>query len=123
MHKNSRVTGTFPLCQGCWGVPVIPGDWPAGEEGRGAQEQGAERAASPATCLMLIYEGWHNLSKAVILTSSAPGGQSRGSLREAFTSPHKSSKMKTQGPLKYTPRVSVVQLEAFMTPVRAFMTP
>lgn len=78
---------------------------------------------SPATCWTLIYGDWNNLSKAVILTTSVLSSQSAGLLHAAFTSPHKSSKMKTQGPLKYTPRVSAVQLEAFMTPVRTFMTP
>lgn len=77
----------------------------------------------PATCPLLIYWDWNNLSKAVILTTSVPKSQSEGSLHAAFTSPHKSSKMKTQGPLKYTPRASAEQLEAFMTPVRTFMTP
>lgn len=87
--------------------------------------QECSRAGSlpPATCQMLIYWDWNNLSKAVILTTSVLSSQSEGSLHEAFMSPHKSSKMKTQGPLKYTPRVSAVQLEAFMTPVRTFMTP
>lgn len=78
---------------------------------------------SPATCRTLIYGDWNNLSKAVILTTSVLSSQSVGLQHAAFTSPHKSSKMKTQGPLKYTPRVSAVQLEAFMTPVRTFMTP
>lgn len=75
-----------------------------------------------ATCKALIYLDWNNLSVAVILTTSVLRSQSGAVLIEAFMSSHKSSKMKTQGPLKYTPRVCAVQLEAFMTPVRAFMT-
>lgn len=87
---------------------------PAGQRGSGA--------SSPPTCKALIYLDWNNLSVAVILTTSALRSQSGAALIEAFMSSHKSSKMKTQGPLKYTPRVCAVQLEAFMTPVRAFMT-
>lgn len=77
---------------------------------------------SRATCKALIYLDWNNLSVAVILTTSVLRSQSGAVLIEAFMSSHKSSKMKTQGPLKYTPWVCAVQLEAFMTPVRAFMT-
>src|SRR3712207_317576 len=98
---------------------ALPGRWDKG----GHRECGRTGSLPPATCRMLIYWDWNNLSKAVILTTSVLSSQSEGLLHAAFTSPHKSSKMKTQGPLKYTPRVSAVQLEAFMTPVRTFMTP
>lgn len=79
-------------------------------------------STSPPRAKLLIYSGWSNLSVAVILTTSVPRSQSEARLAEVFTDAHKSSKMKTQRPLKYTPRLCAVQLEAFMTPVRAFMT-
>lgn len=88
---------------------------------QGAQGGGAG-LLSHIPCKPLIYLDWNNLSSAVILTTSVLRSQSGLVLIEAFMSSHKSSKMKTQGPLKYTPRVCAVQLEAFMTPVRAFMT-
>lgn len=88
---------------------------------RSTQEGGAG-LLSHIPCKPLIYLDWNNLSSAVILTTSVLRSQSGLVLIEAFMSSHKSSKMKTQGPLKYTPRVCAVQLEAFMTPVRAFMT-
>lgn len=84
--------------------------------------RGGTGLCSHATCKALIYLDWNNLSVAVILTTSVLRSQSGAVLIKAFMSSHKSSKMKTQGPLKYTPRVCAVQLEAFMTPVRAFMT-
>lgn len=104
------------------GAPV-----PAGTKEKctlGAHACACMHAGLPAhaTCKALIYLDWNNLSVAVILTTSVLRSQSGAVLIEAFMSSHKSSKMKTQGPLKYTPRVCAVQLEAFMTPVRAFMT-
>lgn len=103
---------------------------PCGHQGQAPAEhtrvhagRKGERGSSPMFhANPLIYLDWNNLSSAVILTTSVLRSQSGLVLIEAFMSSHKSSKMKTQGPLKYTPRVCAVQLEAFMTPVRAFMT-
>lgn len=89
---------------------------------RSPAREGERGLLSRAACKALIYLDWNNLSVAVILTTSVLRSQSGAALVEAFMSSHKRSKMKTQGPLKYTPRVCAVQLEAFMTPVRAFMT-
>lgn len=122
MHTSSWLINQSSLCRN--GLENHgPKHRLACEVGQEATGNAAELEAGPATCPLLIYWDWNNLSKAVILTTSVPNSQSESSLHAAFTSPHKSSKMKTQGPLKYTPRASAVQLEAFMTPVRTFMTP
>lgn len=112
--KDSRAPGVVPT--------GTPGTNPCGAHACPCRQEGGAGLLSRVPCKPLIYLDWNNLSSAVILTTSVLRSQSGLVLIEAFMSSHKSSKMKTQGPLKYTPRVCAVQLEAFMTPVRAFMT-